>query len=97
MLHYYVTEPAARAARIFKTARFARAARQAHIGDDELCKAIKQIMSLFAKNNRDNIDVDELEDFRRLAHDSEQLTDKQLLQLLNDEDLNEICYERAKV
>ena len=73
MLHYYVTEPAARAARIFKTARFARAAPKAHIDDDELG------------------------DFRRLAHDSEQLTDKQLLQLLNDEDLNEICDERAKV
>jgi hypothetical protein len=126
-------DPAARAARIFKTARFAKAARKAHIDDDELCKAIRQILngqaddlgggvfkkrlnknmhrgivlakggrnwifvSLFAKNNRDNIDVDELEDFRRLAHESEQLTAQQLLQLLNDEALNEICCERAKV
>ena len=40
-----MTEPAARAARIFKTARFARAARKAHIDDDELCKAIRQIMN----------------------------------------------------
>lgn len=133
MLHYYVTEPAARAARIFKTARFARAARKAHIDDDELCKAIRQIMNgqaadlgggvfkkrlnknmhrgivlakggrnwifvyLFAKKDRDNVDGGELQDFRMHAEDYETLTDKHLVQLLDDEDLNEICNETAKV
>jgi hypothetical protein len=51
---------------------------------------------LFAKKDRDNIDDDELEDFRKLAKGYEGLTDRQLAQLLRDEDLNEICNENFR-
>ena len=133
MLHYYVTEPAARAARIFKTAWFTNAAGKARIADDELCKAVMQIINgqaddlggsvfkkrlnknmhrgivlakggrnwifvyLFAKKDRDNIDDDELRKFRMHAEDYETLTDEHIVQLLDDEDLNELCNEKAKV
>ena len=30
--------------RVFKTAWFTRAAKKAHIGDDELCRVIQQVM-----------------------------------------------------
>jgi hypothetical protein len=39
-----VTNPAAKSRRVFKTAWFSRAARKAHIPDDELCSAIRQLM-----------------------------------------------------
>jgi hypothetical protein len=39
-----VTSPAAKSRRVFKTAWFPRAARKAHIPDDELCSAITQVM-----------------------------------------------------
>jgi hypothetical protein len=39
-----MTNPDGGAARIFKTAWFTKAARKAHIADDELCAAIRQVM-----------------------------------------------------
>jgi hypothetical protein len=66
-------DPAARAARIFKTAWFTKAAGKARIADDEL------------------------KHFRMHAEDYETLTDEHLVQVLDDEDLNEICNENAKV
>jgi hypothetical protein len=89
--------------RVFKTAWFARAARRAHILDEELCSAIRQVVLgqaddlgggvfkkrlrqnqyrsiilartghywiyeyLFAKQERANIEDDELADFRKLV------------------------------
>lgn len=116
--------------RVFKTAWFSKAARKAHIKDNELCAAIHQVMKgpaddlgggvfkkrlnrnmhraiiilaragphwmfeyLFAKQNRDNIDDDELVAFRQLARGYEKLTDRQLMQLLHDGDLTEICHD----
>jgi hypothetical protein len=114
--------------RVFKTAWFARAARKADIDDEELCKAIKQVMAgqcddlgggvykkrvsrnlyrsiilakggrywilqyLFAKQDRANIDDDELKGFRELAKAYEKLTGPQLAELLQDRDLTEICH-----
>lgn len=48
---------------------------------------------LFAKKGRDNIEADELEAFRKLAKAYEALSDRQLAQLLKDEDLTERCDE----
>jgi hypothetical protein len=109
------------------------AAGKARIADDELCKAVKQVINgqaddlgggvfkkrlnknmhrgivlakggrnwifvyLFAKKDRDNIDDDELRKFRMHAEDYETLTDEHIVQLLDDEDLNELCNEKAKV
>ncbi len=89
--------------RIFKTAWFNKAAKKAHISDDELCLAIRQVIQgqvddlgggvfkkrlsdnnyrsiiltksgkfwiytyLFAKKDRQNIDVAELAEFKKLA------------------------------
>jgi len=52
---------------------------------------------LFAKKDRDNIDDDELRKFRMHAEDYETLTDEHIVQLLDDEDLNELCNDKAKV
>lgn len=51
---------------------------------------------LFAKKDRDNIDDEELRDFRRLAKAYGSLTDQQLARLLADGDLREICNEDKK-
>jgi hypothetical protein len=94
---------AGKSERVFKTAWFAKAARKAHIPDDELCAAIQQVILgqaddlgggvfkkrlsrnlyrsiivakggrywiyayLFAKQDRANIEDDELAGFRQLA------------------------------
>ena len=113
--------------RIFKTSRFAKDARKAHIGDTELCQTIAEVMKgqcddlgggvfkkrldknrhrsivlakggklwiyeyLFAKKDRDNIEDDELADFRKLAKAYQALTEPQMARLLKDRDLVEIC------
>jgi hypothetical protein len=115
--------------RAFKAAWFSKAAQKARIADDELCKAIQEVMRdqaddlgggvfkkrlnknrhrsiilakggrywiyeyLFAKKDRANIDDDELEDFRILAKSYATLTEKQIAQLLKEEDLMEICHD----
>ena len=48
---------------------------------------------LFAKSDRDNIEDDELADFRKLAKAYAGLSDAQLGRLLEDGDLKEICHE----
>ena len=121
-------EPYKKTARFFKTSLFSKRARKAHIKDDELCIAIKEILLgqaidlgggvfkkrlnenmhrsiilakggktwvyqyLFAKNDRDNIDNDELEGFRKLAKAYEALTHRQIERLLEDGDFLEICH-----
>jgi hypothetical protein len=40
----FVANPADEAVRTFKTAWFAKAARKAHITDEELCSAIQQLI-----------------------------------------------------
>lgn len=113
--------------RAFKTAWFAKAARKAHITDEELCSAMSQIVRgqaddlgggvykkrlrknqyrsiilaragtfwvyeyLFAKQDRANIDNDELIGFRKLAKVYETLTSKQINRLLQNQDWMEIC------
>ena len=113
--------------RSFKTAWFTKAARKAHITDEELCSAISQIVRgqvddlgggvykkrlgknqyrsiilaragtfwvyeyLFAKQNRANIDDDELVEFRKLARAYGSLTPKQVNLLVRDQDWMEIC------
>jgi hypothetical protein len=53
---------------------------------------------IFAKKDRDNIDDDELNDFRTLAKAYKGLTETQLARLLTDNDLMEICNgNKAKV
>ena len=47
---------------------------------------------LFAKKDRENIEDDELREFRVLAKGYENLADKQLARLLKDKDLTEICH-----
>jgi hypothetical protein len=46
---------------------------------------------LFAKKDRDNIEDDDLEDFRALAKSYARLNEEQIAQLLEDNDLTEIC------
>lgn len=48
---------------------------------------------LFAKKDRENIEDDELADFRRLAKSYEKLTDQQIAQLVENGDLTEICHD----
>lgn len=48
---------------------------------------------LFAKKDRDNIDNDELVNFRILAKSYASLSEEQLEQLLHDKLLVEICHE----
>ena len=47
---------------------------------------------LFAKKDRDNIDDDELADFRVLARSYASLSEEQIARLLEDNDLTEICH-----
>ncbi len=47
---------------------------------------------LFAKNDRDNIGNDELEQFRKLAKAYEALTVNQIAQLVNSGNFMEICH-----
>lgn len=113
--------------RVFKTAWFAKAARKAHIPDEELCSAIRQVMLgqaddlgggvfkkrlsknqyrsiilaraghywvyeyLFAKQDRANIEDDELADYRKLVKAYAGLTTHQVNQLIQDHDWMEIC------
>jgi len=113
--------------RAFKTSWFAKAARKAHITEDELCSAITQVALgqaddlgggvykkrlrknqfrsiiltkagtfwvyeyLFAKQDRANIDDDELVEFRKLVKAYGTLTPKQVNRLLQDQDWMEIC------
>jgi hypothetical protein len=113
--------------RVFKTAWFARAARKAHILDEELCSAIRQVVLgqaddlgggvfkkrlrqnqyrsiilaraghywvyeyLFAKQERANIEDDELAAFRKLVKVYAGLTTHQVNQLIRDDDWKEIC------
>ena len=84
--------------RAFKSSGFAKSARKADIEDEELCTAITKggrywvYVYLFAKKDRENIEDDELREFRVLAKGYENLADKQLARLLKDKDLTEICY-----
>lgn len=48
---------------------------------------------LFAKKDRENIEDDELAAFRMLAKGYAGLTSRQLVQLLQDQDLTEICHD----
>ena len=51
---------------------------------------------LFAKKDRDNIDDDELVDFKKLTKFYAGLTDKQLEKLIELKDLQEICRAEEK-
>ncbi len=118
---------ATKPARVFKTAWFTKAARKAHIPDEELCSAIRQVMLgqgddlgggvfkkrlrknqyrsiilaraghywvyeyLFAKQDRANIEDDELADFRKLVKAYARLTIHQVNQLIREDDWKEIC------
>ena|ERR1700728_1075067 len=113
--------------RAFKTSWFAKAARKAHITDEELCVAISQVAMgqaddlgggvykkrlrknqyrsiilarigtfwvyeyLFAKQDRANIDDDELVEFRKLVKAYGTITPKQINLLLQDQAWMEIC------
>jgi hypothetical protein len=113
---------------VFKTAWFSKAARKAHISDEELCAAIEQVMIgqadnlgggvfkkrlkknqyrsiiltraghywiyeyLFAKQDRANINADELGEFRRLAKIYSGLAEQQVAQLVREKDWMEICH-----
>ena len=48
---------------------------------------------LFAKKDRENIAVDELTGFRALAKAYAVLTEAQIVKLLQDKDLTEICHD----
>ena len=49
---------------------------------------------IFAKQDRGNIDNDELDAFRKLAKAYAGLTEPQLAALLDNKDLTEICHDR---
>jgi len=118
---------AGKSERVFKTAWFTKAARKAHILDEELCSAIRQVMLgqaddlgggvfkkrlrknqyrsiilaraghywvyeyLFAKQDRANIEADELADFRELVRAYATLTTHQVDQLIGENHWMEIC------
>lgn len=115
--------------RIFKTAWFARASKKAHIKDDELCVAVRQVMLgqaddlgggvfkkrlgknqyralvlarrrqfwvfayLFAKQDRANIERDELISFRVLADLYARKTEDEFAREIELKELVEICHE----
>lgn len=117
------------AGRVFKTTWFSKAAKKAHIRDDELCAAIRQVMLgqaddlgggvfkkrlndnmhrsiilakagnwwvfeyLFAKKDRDNIENDELVQFRALAKSYATLSAVQIELLIDGNHLKEICHD----
>jgi hypothetical protein len=116
--------------RVFKTAWFAKASKKAHITDDELCSAIRQVMLgqaddlgggvfkkrlsknqyrslilargrqywvyayLFAKQDRANIDDDELVSFRALAALYARKSEDDLTKEVQLKELVEICHEK---
>ena len=122
-----MASPAGGSERVFKTAWFSKAARKAHIADDELCEAIRQVtlgqadnlgggvfkkrlrrnlyrsivlakshrywvyVYLFAKQDRANIDDDELAAFRDLAGLYAQKSDADIARELAFGELVEIC------
>jgi hypothetical protein len=122
-----VASHAGKSERVFKTAWFTKAARKAHIPDEELCSAIGQVMLgqaddlgggvfkkrlgknqyrsiilaraghywvyeyLFAKQDRANIEDDELADFRKLVKAYAGVTAHQVNQLIRENDWMEIC------
>lgn len=51
---------------------------------------------LFAKKDRSNIEDDELEDFRTLAKSYAVLSEEQIVRLLDEKDLVEICHGDEK-
>lgn len=51
---------------------------------------------LFAKKDRPNIEDDELEDFRTLAKSYAVLSEEQIVRLLDEKDLVEICHGDKK-
>jgi len=120
--------------RTFKTAWFAKAARKAHIPDEELCSAIRQVMLgqaddlgggvfkkrlrknqyrsiivakgdrywvyayLFAKQDRANIEDDELTEFRALADLYARKTDADVAREMQFKELVEICHgQKTKI
>jgi hypothetical protein len=122
-----VASHAGNSERVFKTVWFTKAARKAHIRDEELCSAIGQVMLgqaddlgggvfkkrlgknqyrsiilaraghswvyeyLFAKQDRANIEDDELADFRKLVKAYAGVTTDQVNQLIRENDWMEIC------
>mgnify|MGYP003396156981 FL=1 len=116
--------------RIFKTAWFNKAAKKAHISDDELCLAIWQVIQgqvddlgggvfkkrlsdnnyrsiiltksgkfwiytyLFAKKDRENIDVAERAEFKKLAKLYSRQPDSVIDTEIKNGDLLEICNEK---
>ncbi len=116
--------------RVFRTSWFSKAAKKAHIFDEELCTAIQQVMLgraddlgggvfkkrlnknehrsiilakgghrwvfayLFAKKDRANISEKELRAFRETAKLYEGFTEQEIDQLLQDDELKEICHGR---
>lgn len=124
---YRMACDAGKSERIFKTTWFTKAARKAHIPDEELCFAIQQAMLgqtddlgsgvftkrlrknqyrsiilaraghywvyeyLFAKQDRANIEDDELADFRKLVKAYATLTTHQVDQLIRENHWMEIC------
>lgn len=48
---------------------------------------------IFPKQDKKNLEEDEVEDFRKLAKSYEKVDEKQLATLLNEKDLVEICCE----
>ena len=48
---------------------------------------------LFAKKDRENIEDEELNDFRTLARSYATLSEEQMARLLEDKDLTEICHD----
>jgi len=117
------------AERVFKTAWFTKVSKKAHITDDELCSAIRQVMLgqaddlgggvfkkrlsrnqyrslilargrqywvysyLYAKQDRANIEDDELVSFRALAGLYARQTENDLAKELQLKELVEICHE----
>jgi hypothetical protein len=122
-----MADQAAPAERFFKTAWFSKAAKKAHISDDELCAAIRQVVLghaddlgggvfkkrlsknlyrsiilarggdywvyeyLFAKQDRGDIEDDQLDNFRKLAKAYATLTKQQVDELTQHKDWIEIC------
>jgi len=123
----FMPSPTGRSGRVFKTRWFSRAARKAHIADDELCQAMRQVMLgqadnlsggvfkkrlgrnlyrsiilakaarywvfvyLFAKQDRDNIDNQELAAFRDLADLYARKTGPHIAREIESGELTEIC------
>ena len=122
-----VAGPPRKGTRVFKTAWFVKAARKAHISDEELCSAIRQVMLgqaddlgsgvfknrlrknqyrsiiiaragrywvyayLFAKQDRANIEDDELRGFRAQAALYARKTDADIARELHLKEIVEIC------